>query len=383
MNAYQLSRQWFDFAYENPDRATTAQGVLYLWLIEANNRRGFAEKFIFNTQDAGAYTGIRNRKTVWNALHALVENGFVTMVRKAKNQSEFTVISILHNRVASGGALDKSMLNEQYANEQYASENRLSENGTGDHPCEETADGQADGCLSENRTCKETATTLATTLATGHSNKHQTSNIKHQTFLSAPLAGQTDTEFEKAGVSGVGTGLGSRPPNQEPDTETVLGLAEKEEKKKSPPARPAPPFVPPTADDVKQAFIGKTGVNGKISEAFAEKFIAHYTLKGWRYGKARTPLRDWRLAMSSSWDLEEFVLKHRHLETGTLNPQSHAKNSGSDKNVYGYQFDPNPAKDWGTLGKARHTAAGNAPAAGGPNGRNGGAIGGANGGGNP
>lgn len=369
MNAYQLSRQWFDFAYENPDRATTAQAVLYLWLIEANNRRGFSEKFIFNTQDAGAYTGIRNRKTVWNALSALVENGFVTMVKKAKNQSEFTVISILNNRVASGGALDKSMLNEHHLNRQHGdghrpdghhlAEKRLSDFRTGDYPCKETADGQAAGCLSENWTGKETAATLATTLATGHSNKHQTSNIKHQTFPPLPPNEKIqDEKIKGVGIGNPGTGIFEHPSADPPNL-----LVEAKEKKKTPPAPRNPPFVPPTTEEVKQAFIGKTGVNGKISEAFAEKFIAHYTLKQWRYGKARTPLKDWRLAMSSSWDLEEFVLKNRHLETGTLHPsnpqntQSNGKNIGFDKNVYGYQFDPNPGKDWGTLGKTRHSAA--------------------------
>jgi len=49
MSGYELSRQWFDFLFENPDLTNVSQTALYMWLIELNNRKGFSEKFIFNT----------------------------------------------------------------------------------------------------------------------------------------------------------------------------------------------------------------------------------------------------------------------------------------------------------------------------------------------
>lgn len=154
MSGYELSRQWFDFVFENPEKTSTAQTALYMWLIEANNRKGFSEKFVFNTQDAIDYTGIRNRKTIWIALNELVENGFVTIVNKAKNQQELTVLSIINNKVESNGCLDRALVNRS-----------LSEKRTDDYPCSETATTLADG--------------LADGLATGHSLKQQTTNNKH------------------------------------------------------------------------------------------------------------------------------------------------------------------------------------------------------------
>ena len=44
MSGYELSRQWFDFLFENPDLTNVSQTALYMWLIELNNRKGFSEK---------------------------------------------------------------------------------------------------------------------------------------------------------------------------------------------------------------------------------------------------------------------------------------------------------------------------------------------------
>ena len=71
-------------------------------------------------------------------------------------------------------------------------------------------------------------------------------------------------------------------------------------------------FVPPTPLEVKNYFIERTQVNGRISETFAEKFIAHYEEKNWTYSGKK--MKDWKRAVVSSWNLEKFIHEHRHLE---------------------------------------------------------------------
>jgi hypothetical protein len=112
MNGYTLSRQWFDFAAENPRLINVNHTALYFWLIELNNRRGFAVEFNFNTQDACDYIGVKNRKTVWEALNGLVEFGFVTIVYRANAPGKASVLSIINNVVESNGCLDKSLINQ-------------------------------------------------------------------------------------------------------------------------------------------------------------------------------------------------------------------------------------------------------------------------------
>lgn len=108
-SGYALSRAWFDYAFENPDKVTVNQTALFMWLIELNNRMGWALKLSFNTEDAGIACGLKDRKTVWKAMNELVEIGFVTMIFKSSHRHKASVISILDNKILSSGCLDKSI----------------------------------------------------------------------------------------------------------------------------------------------------------------------------------------------------------------------------------------------------------------------------------
>jgi hypothetical protein len=94
LNSYTLSKQWFDFAFENPDKINPNQGILYHWLIEVNNRNNWKEKFALNTEDAGIATGMKNRKTVWKTLNELISFGFVIVVFKSLHKHKATIISL-------------------------------------------------------------------------------------------------------------------------------------------------------------------------------------------------------------------------------------------------------------------------------------------------
>jgi hypothetical protein len=94
LNSYTLSKQWFDFAFENPDKINVNQGALYFWLIESNNRKNWKPKFPFNTEDAIEATGIKNKKTIWKTLNELVSLGFVLIVFKSLHRHKATIISL-------------------------------------------------------------------------------------------------------------------------------------------------------------------------------------------------------------------------------------------------------------------------------------------------
>lgn len=131
MSGYELSRQWFDFLFENPDITNVSQTALYMWLIELNNRKGFSEKFVFNTEDACSYTGIKDRKTVWSALNKLTDFGFVTIISKATNQNQVTTISIINNKVNSNKCLDKAIrLYNNYTSEGLADKQQINSTTT-------------------------------------------------------------------------------------------------------------------------------------------------------------------------------------------------------------------------------------------------------------
>ncbi|MCF2487507.1 hypothetical protein [Dyadobacter sp. CY347] len=109
MTGYELTRQWWDFSFENQDLVGSKHCALYMWIIEKNNRLGWVENFGFPMDEAGAAIGIRKIQTVREALNDLVEWGFVRMVIKSQNQYKANVISIINCTIESGECLDNAL----------------------------------------------------------------------------------------------------------------------------------------------------------------------------------------------------------------------------------------------------------------------------------
>jgi hypothetical protein len=109
MTGYELTRQWWDFSFENQDLVGSKHCALYMWIIEKNNRLGWVENFGFPMDEAGAAIGIRKIQTVREALNDLVEWGFVRMVIKSQNQYKANVISIINCTIVSGDSLDNAL----------------------------------------------------------------------------------------------------------------------------------------------------------------------------------------------------------------------------------------------------------------------------------
>jgi hypothetical protein len=70
-------------------------------------------------------------------------------------------------------------------------------------------------------------------------------------------------------------------------------------------AKESSTFTPPTAREVMDFFIVKTQGSETDAARFAEKFIAHYELKDWKY--ATKKMKDWKRAAVAAWDMEKFV----------------------------------------------------------------------------
>lgn len=93
-NGYTLSRQWFEFAFDNPEKISPVHCALYFWCIELNNRLGWREKFGLPTEDTMRVIGVRNKRTYYKAFHNLTEWGFIGIVTKSINQHTANIISL-------------------------------------------------------------------------------------------------------------------------------------------------------------------------------------------------------------------------------------------------------------------------------------------------
>lgn len=110
MTGFELSRQWFDFAFENPDKIKPGHGILYFFIIEHCNRLGWKNKFGLPTSMAKEAIGIRSYNTYIQMLNDLIEWGFIDMVEKSKNQYSSNIIALSKNDKAQDKALDKALI---------------------------------------------------------------------------------------------------------------------------------------------------------------------------------------------------------------------------------------------------------------------------------
>ena len=110
MNGYELSRNWFDWTFENPERINPNHTALYFFIIEHCNRLGWKEKFGLPTTMAKEAIGIRSYNTYINTLNDLVEFGFIKLIEKSKNQYSSNIIALSNFNKASDKALDKALV---------------------------------------------------------------------------------------------------------------------------------------------------------------------------------------------------------------------------------------------------------------------------------
>lgn len=110
MTGYDLSRTWFDFCFENPEKIKPNHTAVYFFAIEHCNRLGWKSKFGFPSAMAMESIGIKSYNTYINTLHELVEWGFIKMIEKSKNQYSSNIIALSNFNKALDKALDKALI---------------------------------------------------------------------------------------------------------------------------------------------------------------------------------------------------------------------------------------------------------------------------------
>jgi hypothetical protein len=110
MNSYDLSRNWFNWCFENPEKISPNHSALYFFCIEHCNRLGWKDKFGLPTTMAKDAIGIRSYNTYIKTLNDLVDFGFVKLIEKSKNQYSSNIIALSKNNKALNKALDKALI---------------------------------------------------------------------------------------------------------------------------------------------------------------------------------------------------------------------------------------------------------------------------------
>jgi hypothetical protein len=111
MNGYNLSRWWFNFAFDKKE-AKVQHTAIFMWCIELNNRLGWKSEFGIPTQDTMEGLSIGNKATYINALRDLHDWGFIEIIKESKNQYQACVIKICSEKCCNENAtpLDSALI---------------------------------------------------------------------------------------------------------------------------------------------------------------------------------------------------------------------------------------------------------------------------------
>lgn len=112
MNSYELSRNFFDWCYENTSKIRPIHAALYFFAIEHNNRLGWKKEFGLPRQMAMDAIGVKNDRTYTSAFNDLEKWGFFKVIERSKNQYSANIISLsvtVKNTSATTKALSKAM----------------------------------------------------------------------------------------------------------------------------------------------------------------------------------------------------------------------------------------------------------------------------------
>lgn len=110
MDYFKLTRAFWDFAFENPEKIKPNHCALYLFIVEHCNRLGWKHKFGLPTTMAKDAIGIRSYNTYITTLSELVEFGLIDLIEKSKNQYSSNIVAISNFNKAQDKALDKALI---------------------------------------------------------------------------------------------------------------------------------------------------------------------------------------------------------------------------------------------------------------------------------
>ena len=108
LNGYTLTRNWYNFKFENIGKVRHIHSDLYFYIVDTWNRLGQKERIGLPSKYSMDALGIGNHRTYKKALDDLVDWGFVEMVSIAKNQYASCVIALCKSEEATATALDKA-----------------------------------------------------------------------------------------------------------------------------------------------------------------------------------------------------------------------------------------------------------------------------------
>lgn len=110
MNQYQLSRNFWDYSFENTGKIKPNHISIYFFAVEHCNRLGWKKQFGLPTAMVLDAVGIKSYSVYKKTFDELVDMGFFEVIEYSKNQYSSNIIALKENIKALDKALDKAMI---------------------------------------------------------------------------------------------------------------------------------------------------------------------------------------------------------------------------------------------------------------------------------
>lgn len=110
MDIYSLSRNFWNFSFENPEKMKPIHSAIFFFAIEHSNRLWWKEKFWFPTTMVMDAIWVSNYSSYKKWLDELVDWGFIKMIQVSKNQYSANIISLIQFVWSTDKALDKALI---------------------------------------------------------------------------------------------------------------------------------------------------------------------------------------------------------------------------------------------------------------------------------
>jgi hypothetical protein len=110
LDIFKLYRNFWDFAFENPEKIKPNHIAIFSFAIEHCNRLGWKKKFGLPSTMTMEAVGIKSYNTYITAFNDLVEFGFIDLIEKSKNQYSSNIIALSDFNKANDKALDKAFI---------------------------------------------------------------------------------------------------------------------------------------------------------------------------------------------------------------------------------------------------------------------------------
>lgn len=108
LDYYTLMRNFWDFAFENPEVIKPVHCALYAFTVEHCNRLGWKQKFGLPASMVLDAIGIKSYSVYKKTFDDLVDFGFIEVIQYSKNQHSSNVVALKENCKANYKAYDKA-----------------------------------------------------------------------------------------------------------------------------------------------------------------------------------------------------------------------------------------------------------------------------------